>query len=369
MYNSKEIKIISSAIGLKKNPFKKDKLRKFTSNPAVGVNDLMLPNPNYHTPKGKHFLPRKEDGGMNDVENDKPATSIDGIVKQKGTFINNYIQKNVQLAMVKELQEEMSGYHQMPDGTMMDNNFMLPGGEPFVWENPQGGCTEQAKMTPGNPCYLPGYGGNSTPQGTFDAQGNQMTDAYGMMPQVSPYFTSSPQPPSDLNLSPNPNLMMSDVPMEFQAPKVNQTIMAGQSRVNEPNKQTINSKPSKGFQFSAPSGQDMANSIIGTMDFFSNQLAKREEEKQKKKNAWRYSGDANFSTFAQNNRGDYNPNSGMFRPDQYVPVQFAGSNYGNAGSNQYYAKNGGELNNDEMYLSDEEVQEILRNGGSVQLID
>lgn len=66
-YNSKEIKIISSADGLKRNPFKKDKLKKFTNNPDAAINKLMLPNSNYHTARGKLFLPRKQDGGEQSV--------------------------------------------------------------------------------------------------------------------------------------------------------------------------------------------------------------------------------------------------------------------------------------------------------------
>jgi hypothetical protein len=70
VHNSKEIKVISSAHGNKKNPFKKDKLKKFTSNPYAGINKLMLPNPNYHTAKGKRFLPRKQEGGWLDQYDD-----------------------------------------------------------------------------------------------------------------------------------------------------------------------------------------------------------------------------------------------------------------------------------------------------------
>jgi len=69
-YNKKEIKIISSADGNRKNPFKKSRLKKFTSNPAVGINAITLPNPNYHTPKGNRFLPRKEEGGWLDKYED-----------------------------------------------------------------------------------------------------------------------------------------------------------------------------------------------------------------------------------------------------------------------------------------------------------
>ena len=69
-YNSKEIKIIFSADGNRKNPFKKSRLKKFTSNAAVGINAIILPNPNYHTPKGNRFLPRKEEGGWLDKYED-----------------------------------------------------------------------------------------------------------------------------------------------------------------------------------------------------------------------------------------------------------------------------------------------------------
>jgi hypothetical protein len=95
-------------------------------------------------------------------------------------------------------------------------------------------------------------------------------------------------------------------------------------------------------------------------------------KKQEEANKWRFSGDANFVARPQtsSSRGDYDVNSGMFRPDQYVPVQFRGNNMGNIGSPYYTAQYGGQPNEDqEVYMSDEEIQQYLAAGGQLEFLD
>lgn len=62
-------------------------------------------------------------------------------------------------------------------------------------------------------------------------------------------------------------------------------------------------------------------------------------------------------------RGDYTTNYGYFRPDQTVPVQFQGA----AGSRNYGQYGGPQ--NDGIYMSEEEIQQILANGGEIEYLD
>lgn len=70
-----------------------------------------------------------------------------------------------------------------------------------------------------------------------------------------------------------------------------------------------------------------------------------------------------FYSTPAGDRGDYDINSGMFRPNDMVPVQFAGQNFGSRGSKYTYQEGG------EYELSDDEIAEILRNGGEIEYID
>lgn len=61
--------------------------------------------------------------------------------------------------------------------------------------------------------------------------------------------------------------------------------------------------------------------------------------------------------------GDYDPNSGMFRPNQMIPVQFPGGNYG-------YSQMGGELEEgEEADLSPEEIAELKAQGYEIEELD
>ena len=61
--------------------------------------------------------------------------------------------------------------------------------------------------------------------------------------------------------------------------------------------------------------------------------------------------------------GDYDPNSGMFRPNQMVPVQFQGNLYG-------YSQMGGALEEgEEAELSPEEIAELRAQGYEIEELD
>jgi hypothetical protein len=358
-------------------------------------------------------------GGNNKIENNKPSTSIDAEKNKKLNQFISTVQNNTFKAYAQEELQNLQGYHQMPDGSMMANSEMSQGyaaygGEylpkeqfgqpwesgfgqnmnsptgwenpqtasdtPFAWENPTGKCSEQAKMTPGNKCYIPGYGGYSTPEGTFGVQGNQMTDAYGQMPQASPFYSTPNPTQGGINLTGAPTTsaisINENVPIEYQAPKVNQIplseyfpIMTGTQRTDEPINKTITSKPKSKSKQRSWDGQQIATGIIGSMNLASNLIERAEEEKRRRKQNTSF--DAFGMVDVRKRKGDYDLNYG-FKPDDKVPVQFAGTNMGNIGTNQYYAQMGGANPNtdgDEVWLDDEEIEQIKKMGGTITYLD
>ena len=67
------------------------------------------------------------------------------------------------------------------------------------------------------------------------------------------------------------------------------------------------------------------------------------------------------------NRGDYDPNSGMFRPDDMVPVQFPGGMYNDYGRGMAF---GGTYEEGEEYeLSQEEIDELRNQGYELEELD
>jgi hypothetical protein len=67
------------------------------------------------------------------------------------------------------------------------------------------------------------------------------------------------------------------------------------------------------------------------------------------------------------NRGDYDPNSGMFRPDQMVPVQFPGGMYGAYGGS--FQDGGMYEEGEELDLSPEEIEELRAQGYVIEELD
>jgi hypothetical protein len=67
------------------------------------------------------------------------------------------------------------------------------------------------------------------------------------------------------------------------------------------------------------------------------------------------------------NRGDYDPNSGMFRPNQMVPVQYPGGMYGAYGGSFQYG--GMYEEGEELDLSPEEIEELRNQGYEIEELD
>lgn len=249
-------------------------------------------------------------------------------------------------------------------------------GDPYTWNlRPENKAflTQQNQQSNPNVAGIENSG-YSTPQGSFDAQGNQTADAYGKMPEApSPYFSS--QPPSYgqelVGATPQQDVGTWDMnnPNAPQAPKVQTFEMdPNQMRTQEPK----TTKKGKSYDWTKfmPNGIDQANKILGTMDFVTNRLEARENKKQEKENAWRYSGAVlEARPEMSSSRGDYSKNSGIFRSDQYVPVQFPGTNYGNVGTNQYAQMGGGFNEGEDVYMSDEDIQQYLAAGGQLEILD
>jgi hypothetical protein len=79
--------------------------------------------------------------------------------------------------------------------------------------------------------------------------------------------------------------------------------------------------------------------------------------------------DNTFMTSPMNakSRGDYDPNSGMFRPDQTVPVQFPG--YAQWGGFNTFAMGGSYDEGDEIDLTPEEIEDLRQQGYEIEYLD
>jgi hypothetical protein len=79
--------------------------------------------------------------------------------------------------------------------------------------------------------------------------------------------------------------------------------------------------------------------------------------------------DNTFMTSPMNakSRGDYDPNSGMFRPDQMVPVQFPG--YAQWGGFNTFAMGGSYDEGDEVDLTPEEIEDLRQQGYEIEYLD
>lgn len=364
-----------------------------------------------------HGLAKKQYGGGDQSQ----APSTESILEDKKNFFNNYIRNNVSKAVANELINELQGKHIMPDGSMMNNSDMPKAqyGQPWNpgygqnmnypegWDyNTSDGANQQTLdqywNTKANQSPTPGsYGWNPQSLGVnqplpwedpnavpsneasqtdidrmYAGKSAQFVPTQGAeMAKIEDSYFSTPNPyaneTSIPGLSPNPNLATYN-PNAPQAPEVqNITMDSNQMRTNRPKcteeeKRDPKSKcykPSSSFEFSFTT-PNHAEQILTAENSISSLLERSANAKWEKDNKWRESGDANFIAQTRNNRGDYDINSGDFRPNEKVPVQFRGSNYGNIGST--YQLGGSQDNEqDEQWLDDEEIEQIKRMGGKV----
>lgn len=105
--------------------------------------------------------------------------------------------------------------------------------------------------------------------------------------------------------------------------------------------------------------EDLVNASMVGANFLAGIAENKQKQAYADKLAARQNADAVFTPLAMgmNSRGDYEKNSGLFRPDDMVPVQFRGF----SGANM---KLGGEY-----YMDEDEIQNFLKMGGQIEIID
>jgi hypothetical protein len=102
--------------------------------------------------------------------------------------------------------------------------------------------------------------------------------------------------------------------------------------------------------------------MLAGMNFLAGTLENADAMQKQKELMNRLAFDQMSNEF-RGSEGDYAFNTGMFRPDQMVPVQFTG--YNNTMSQM-----GGAFEKDtEYYLDDDTIQAILAAGGEIEYLD
>ena len=116
-------------------------------------------------------------------------------------------------------------------------------------------------------------------------------------------------------------------------------------------------------------GETVGQWAIPAVNKLSSMLEQKDYKKAKKKLEESMLADNTFMTSPLNakNRGDYDPNSGMFRPDQMVPVQFPG--YAQWGGFNTMAMGGSYEEGEELDLSPEEIEELRQQGYEIEYLD
>ena len=86
---------------------------------------------------------------------------------------------------------------------------------------------------------------------------------------------------------------------------------------------------------------------------------------RRKQNQWMTQQTAadSWNTAVKGSRGEYTQNNGYFRPDQTVPVQFPGA------AGFYHAQEGGQINDGEYDLSEQEISDLRNQGYQIDLLD
>jgi len=286
-------------------------------------------------------LLKKQFGG-NGAEEQSP--SIDNVLESKRNFFNNYIRGNVSKSFADEMHNEMQ---QM----MMGQSYRQQGGSfNDVDANTVTGNNENLSM------QMQDGGGTN--------------DEYSFMNDVNNNNNDNQKfgPPYEQQQRINTGPEMQTFPMITNQDLQNRNEM--QVRTNQENQMNdrFMKQPKKNYWWN---GVDVANGTIAQMQGLSNLLESSQNAKQEEANKWRTSGDAIFAAKPEgsSSRGDYDPNSGDFRKNQYTPVQFPGFNMGNAGTNEYAQMGGGFKENDDVYMSDEEIQQYLAAGGEIEFLD
>lgn len=144
----------------------------------------------------------------------------------------------------------------------------------------------------------------------------------------------------------------------------NNTMMQGQTDQPYPitSGQPGQKKKPVSNPYTTRSMEPEANWAIAGMNAVSSAFELAQAKKNEEKFKQLQGADNQFYSTPAGNRGDYDQ-FGNFRPNQKVPVQFAGQNYGEMGT-PYTFQEGGEY-----YMSDEQIESIMKAGGQIEFLD
>ncbi len=106
-----------------------------------------------------------------------------------------------------------------------------------------------------------------------------------------------------------------------------------------------------------------ANWALAAMSKASSFFELRDAKERERKFKELQGADNQFRAFTGNDRGDYDQ-FGNFRPDDKVPVQFAGYNNGAQAGTPYTFQQGGEY-----YMTDDQINSIREAGGDIEFLD
>lgn len=118
--------------------------------------------------------------------------------------------------------------------------------------------------------------------------------------------------------------------------------------------------------------EDLANWGLASMEAATSLINQGDIRKKELALRNRTHADMVFSSLPQNvgSRGDYDTNSGMFRPDQDVPIQYQGQQgFKKMGGQPCYNCGGQYQVGGEVEMTDEEVQQFLEAGGELEMLD
>lgn len=255
-----------------------------------------------------------------------PGQTQDNILQTKKTEFLDYIKGNTMNALAQEANGMMHmDFLKAQMGLEIEGS---PENDMF-WNNQQ--CTEADKRDLNSPCYDPSLASGSNQTFNWNYQGTS-----------DPQFTT----PGSIGMH------------------TNNTVMQGQTDQQNPivsNNNSVNKtqgKPRGQYRSMEPEANWGIAGMNAISSFFELAQAKKNEDKFKTMQG----ADNQFSVTPGNNRGDYDQ-FGNFRPNNKVPVQFAGQNFGYAGS-QYRYQSGGEY-----YMTDDEINSFRDAGGDIEFLE
>lgn len=193
-------------------------------------------------------------------------------------------------------------------------------------------------------------GGASTPLGTL----YQTTS-------VDPMGTSIDLPPNPMWNTPDPGLV---VPNQVQTVQMDPNQLEGRPI-------TSAEEPYKRKKWNLAMTPDQrGNSILAGTAAIASILEKRNRAKQEEQFRSRMGTDQFFTPVSAGaaSRGDYDTNSGMFRPNMMVPVQFPGGMPAGYGYPSYQY-GGSYQQGGEYYMNDNDINQILAAGGQIEYLD